>query len=167
VKILKIKKRILQCKQQTTKQGAKRNAELGVYMIESDGYTSESDASAYSEATHGYDADDTCDDASAEEGNDLTVNADTDDHLQEESSRKRKIYQEKVNFLPQIQDVFFLTKQHQYVIRKMERSLVILRMVQVWQNLPIALTKFNLQYPAHTKVSMLHLLTQASSLTSS
>jgi hypothetical protein len=44
----KIKKRILQCKQQTTKQGAKKNAELGVYMIEADGYTSESDASAYS-----------------------------------------------------------------------------------------------------------------------
>jgi hypothetical protein len=44
-------------------------------MIEADGYTSESDASAYSEATYGYDADDTCDDASADEGNDLTVNA--------------------------------------------------------------------------------------------
>jgi hypothetical protein len=71
----KIKKRTLQCKQQTTKQGAKKNAELGVYMIEADGYTSESDASAYSEATYGYDADDTCDDASADKGNDLTVNA--------------------------------------------------------------------------------------------
>jgi hypothetical protein len=44
----KIKKRLLQCKQQTTKQGTKKNAELGVYMIEVDGYTSESDASAYS-----------------------------------------------------------------------------------------------------------------------
>jgi hypothetical protein len=71
----KIKKRILKCKQQTTKQGAKKNAELGVYMIEADGFTSESDASAYSEATYGYDVDDTCDDASADEGNDLTVNA--------------------------------------------------------------------------------------------
>jgi hypothetical protein len=71
----KIKKRILQCKQQTTKQGAKKNAELGVYMIEADGYNSESDVSAYSEATYGYDADDTCDDTSADGGNDLTVNA--------------------------------------------------------------------------------------------
>jgi hypothetical protein len=71
----KIKKRILQCKQQTTKQGAKKNAELGNYMIEADGYTSESDASACSEATYGYDADDTCDDAPADEGNDLTINA--------------------------------------------------------------------------------------------
>jgi hypothetical protein len=71
----KIKKHILQCKQQTTKQGAKKNAELGLYMIEADGYTSESDASAYSEATYGYDADDTCDDASADIGNHLTVNA--------------------------------------------------------------------------------------------
>jgi hypothetical protein len=44
-------------------------------MIEADGYTSESDASAYSEATYRYDADDTCDDASADEGNDLTINA--------------------------------------------------------------------------------------------
>jgi hypothetical protein len=44
-------------------------------MIEADGYTSESDASAYLEATYGYDADDTCDDASADEGTDLTVNA--------------------------------------------------------------------------------------------
>jgi hypothetical protein len=51
----KIKKRILQCK-----QGAKKNAELGIYMIEVDGYNSESDASAYLEATYGYDADDTC-----------------------------------------------------------------------------------------------------------
>jgi hypothetical protein len=56
----KIKKRILQCKQQTTKQGAKKNTELGVYMIKADVYTSESSASAYSEATYGYDADDTC-----------------------------------------------------------------------------------------------------------
>jgi hypothetical protein len=61
----KIKKRILQCKQQTTKPGAKKNAELSVYMIETDGYTFESDASAYSEATYGYDADDISDDASA------------------------------------------------------------------------------------------------------
>jgi hypothetical protein len=44
-------------------------------MFEADGYASESDASAYSEATYGYDADDTCDDASAGEGNDLTLNA--------------------------------------------------------------------------------------------
>jgi hypothetical protein len=56
-------------------QGAKKNAELGVYMIETDGYTSESDASVYSEVTYGYDADDTCDDASADGGNDLTNNA--------------------------------------------------------------------------------------------
>jgi hypothetical protein len=33
-------------------------------MIEADGYTSESDASAYLEATYGYDADDACNDAS-------------------------------------------------------------------------------------------------------
>jgi hypothetical protein len=46
-------------------------------MIEANGYTSESDASAYSEASYGYDADDTCDDASADKGNDLTVNAAT------------------------------------------------------------------------------------------
>ena len=74
----KIKKRILQCKQQTPKQGAKKNAELGVYMIEADGYASESDASAYSDATYAYDADDTPDDSgdtSGDEGNDLTVNA--------------------------------------------------------------------------------------------
>jgi hypothetical protein len=71
----KIKKRILQCEQQTTKPGAKKNAELGVYMIEADGYTSESDASASLESAYGYDADDTCDDASAGEGNDLTVDA--------------------------------------------------------------------------------------------
>jgi hypothetical protein len=51
-------------------------------MIEADGYTSESDASAYSEATYGYDADDTCDDASADKGNDLTVN--------EAASRQRR-----------------------------------------------------------------------------
>jgi hypothetical protein len=41
----KIKKRIIQCKHQTTKQGAKKNTELGAYMIKADGYTSESDAS--------------------------------------------------------------------------------------------------------------------------
>jgi hypothetical protein len=71
----KIKKRILQCKQQTTKQCARKNAELGGYMIEADGYTSESDASAYSEATYEHDADDNYDDASADKGNNLTVNA--------------------------------------------------------------------------------------------
>jgi hypothetical protein len=71
----KIKKRIIQCKQQTTKQGAKKNAGLGVYMIEADGYIFESDASAYSKATYRYDVDDTCDDASADKGNNLTVNA--------------------------------------------------------------------------------------------
>ena len=38
------------------KQGAKKNGGLGVYMIESEGY--EFDASAYSEATYRYDADD-------------------------------------------------------------------------------------------------------------
>jgi hypothetical protein len=59
----KIKKRILQCKHKAPKQGAKKNAELGVYMIEADGYASDSDASAYSEATYGYNADD----ASADE----------------------------------------------------------------------------------------------------
>jgi hypothetical protein len=74
----KIKKRILQCKQQAPKQGAKKNAKLGVYMIAADGYASESDASAYSEATYGYDADDTYadnGDTLGDEGNDLTVNA--------------------------------------------------------------------------------------------
>jgi hypothetical protein len=73
----KIKKRILQCKQQAPKQGAKKNAEFGVYMIEADGYASESDASAYSEATYGYDADDASADGdiSGDEGTDLTVNS--------------------------------------------------------------------------------------------
>jgi hypothetical protein len=73
----KIKKRILQCKQQAPKQGAKKNAELGVYMIEADGYASESDASAYPEATYGYDADDASADGdiSGDEGTDLTVNS--------------------------------------------------------------------------------------------
>jgi hypothetical protein len=74
----KIKKRILQCKQQAPKQGAKKDAELGVYMIEADGYASDSDASAYSEATYGYDADDAPadnGDTSGNEGTDLTVNS--------------------------------------------------------------------------------------------
>jgi hypothetical protein len=74
----KIKKRILQCKLQTPKQVAKKNAELGVYMIAADGYASDSDASAYSEATYGCDADDAYvdnGDTSGDEGNDLTVNA--------------------------------------------------------------------------------------------
>jgi hypothetical protein len=74
----KIKKCILQCKQQAPKQGAKKNAELGVYMTAADGYASESDASAYSEATYGYDADDAYvddGDTSGDDGNDLTVNA--------------------------------------------------------------------------------------------
>jgi hypothetical protein len=105
----KIKKRILQCKQQTTKQGAKKNAELGVYMIEADGYTSESDVSAYSKATYGYDVDDTCDDASADDGNDVTVNAASSQQRRPPSGgilKKQKIYQGKVNYLQQIQDVF-------------------------------------------------------------
>jgi hypothetical protein len=73
----KIKKRILQCKQQAPKQGDKKNAELGVCMIEADGYASESNASAYSEATYGYDADDASADGdiSGNEGTDLTVNS--------------------------------------------------------------------------------------------
>jgi hypothetical protein len=74
----KIKKRILQCKQQAPKQGAKKNAEIGVYMIAADGYASDSDASAYSEATYGYDADDAYvdnGDTSGNERTDLTVNA--------------------------------------------------------------------------------------------
>ncbi|OEU23369.1 hypothetical protein FRACYDRAFT_233542 [Fragilariopsis cylindrus CCMP1102] len=50
-----IKKRILNIKQQVPKQGAKKNVDLGVYMIESEGY--ESDASAYSEHTYDYDVD--------------------------------------------------------------------------------------------------------------
>jgi hypothetical protein len=94
----KIKKRILQCKQQTTKQGAKKNAEVGVYMIEADGYTSESDASAYSEATYEYDADDTCDDASADEGNNITVNAASSRQRQQPSGgilKKKKDLQRK------------------------------------------------------------------------
>jgi hypothetical protein len=41
----KTRKRILQCKQQAPKQGAKKNAVLGVYMIAVDGYASESNAS--------------------------------------------------------------------------------------------------------------------------
>jgi hypothetical protein len=78
-----IKKRILQCKQQAPKQqdpkqGAKKNAELGVYMIEAEGYASESDASAWSEATYGYDNDDASVDnvePAEEEVTDLVVNA--------------------------------------------------------------------------------------------
>ena len=50
-----IKERILNIKQQAPKQGAKKNVDLGVYMIESEGY--ESDASAYSEHTYDYDVD--------------------------------------------------------------------------------------------------------------
>jgi hypothetical protein len=74
----KIKKRILRCKLQTPKQGAKKNAKLGVYMIAADGHASNSDASAYSEATYGYDADDAYvdnGDTSGDNGNDVTVNA--------------------------------------------------------------------------------------------
>jgi hypothetical protein len=46
-------------------------------MIETDGYASESDASAFSEATYGYDADDASanGDTLGDEGTDLTVNA--------------------------------------------------------------------------------------------
>jgi hypothetical protein len=47
-------------------------------MIAADGYASDSDASAYSEATYGYDADDAYvddGDTSGDDGNDLTVNA--------------------------------------------------------------------------------------------
>jgi hypothetical protein len=47
-------------------------------MIEADGYASESDESAYSDATYRYDADDAAadnGDISGDEGNDLTVNA--------------------------------------------------------------------------------------------
>jgi hypothetical protein len=46
-------------------------------MIEADGYASESDASAYSEATYRYDADDASSDGdiSGNEGTDLTVNS--------------------------------------------------------------------------------------------
>jgi hypothetical protein len=77
---LKIKKRILQCKQQAPKQGAKKNTKLGIYTIAVDGYASESDASVYSEATYGYDADDTTMSIMEiprviDEGNNLTVNA--------------------------------------------------------------------------------------------
>ena len=50
-----IKERILNIKQQAPKQGAKKKVDLGVYMIESEGY--ESDASAYSEHTYDYDVD--------------------------------------------------------------------------------------------------------------
>jgi hypothetical protein len=46
-------------------------------MIEVDGYASESDASAYSGATYGYDADDASADGdiSGNKGTDLTVNS--------------------------------------------------------------------------------------------
>jgi hypothetical protein len=46
-------------------------------MIEADGYASDSDASAYSEATYGYNADDasTDGDTSEDVGTDLTVNS--------------------------------------------------------------------------------------------
>ena len=74
----KIKKRILQCKQQVPKKDVKKNSELGVYMIESEGYASDSDASAYSDATYAYDNDNTEDatgETSDNSGTDLTVNA--------------------------------------------------------------------------------------------
>ena len=68
-----IKKRILQsAKKQPPKQGVKKNSDLGVYMIESEGY--ESDASAFSEATYGYDADDGTD-TSVVEATNLVANA--------------------------------------------------------------------------------------------
>jgi hypothetical protein len=72
----KIKKRILQCKQQVPKKDAKKNSELGVYMMDSEGYASDSDASAYSDSTYVYGNDET-DDATGEtsdnESNDLTI----------------------------------------------------------------------------------------------
>jgi hypothetical protein len=74
----KIKKRILQCKQQVTKKDATKNSELGVYMMDSEGYASDSDASAYLDSTYAYDNDGT-DNGAAEtsdnESTDLTVNA--------------------------------------------------------------------------------------------
>jgi hypothetical protein len=74
----KIKKRILQCKQQVPKKDAKKNSELGVYMMDSEGYASDSDASAYYDSTYAYDNDGTNHDAaetSDNESTDLTVNA--------------------------------------------------------------------------------------------
>jgi hypothetical protein len=74
----KIKKRILQCKQQVPKKDAKKNSELGVYMMDSEGYASDSDASAYYDSTYAYDNDGTDHGAAETSDNkstDLTVNA--------------------------------------------------------------------------------------------
>ena len=68
-----IKKQILkQNNNKSPKQGAKKNSELAVYMGQSEGY--ETDTSAYSEATYGYDADDN-DDQSVIEATELVANA--------------------------------------------------------------------------------------------
>ncbi|OEU07101.1 hypothetical protein FRACYDRAFT_251830 [Fragilariopsis cylindrus CCMP1102] len=64
-----IKKQILkQNNNKSPKQGAKKNSELAVYMGQSEGY--DTDTSAYSEATYGYDADDN-DDQSVIEATEL------------------------------------------------------------------------------------------------
>ena len=67
-----IKKQILKIKNHPTKQGAKKNSELGVYISDFEGY--DSDASGQSEHTYVYDADD-ADDTSVIEATDLTANA--------------------------------------------------------------------------------------------
>jgi hypothetical protein len=141
-------------------------------MIEADGYTSESDAYAYLKATYGYDADDTCDDASADEGNDLTVNAAASRQRQPPSGgilKKKKDLPRKSELLAADPRRFLANKATPERNKKDGKIIghFTLHKVQVWGSLPIALTKFNLQYPAHTKAPMLLLLTQASSLTSS
>jgi hypothetical protein len=122
----KIKKRILQCKQQSTKQGAKKNAELGVYMIEADGYTSKSDAYAYSEATYGYDVDDTCDDAPADKGNDLTVNAAASRQRQPPSGGilKKKKYLPRKTELPAADPRRFLANTARPVRKKKDGKII-------------------------------------------
>jgi hypothetical protein len=73
----------------------------------------------------------------------------------EVSSGKRNIHQEKVRFLLQIRDESLPTAPRQYVIRKIERLLVTLHMVQVWQNLSTVLIKFHLYYHHQTEESTL------------
>jgi hypothetical protein len=166
----KIKKRILQCKQQTTKQGAKKNAELGVYMIEADGYTSESDTSTYSEATYGYDVDDTCDDTSADEGNDLTVNAASSRQRRPPSGGilKKKKDQPRKSELPAADPRRFLANKATPVRSKKDGKIIgHFTYCASMAKLTNRFDQFILQYQVHTKAPMLLLLTQASSSTSS
>jgi hypothetical protein len=142
-------------------------------MIAADGYASESDASAYSEATYGYDADDAYvddGDTSGDDGNDLTVNEAASKQRRPPTGgilRKKKDLPRKASFLLQIRDDSLPTNQRQSVTRTMERSSVTSHIVQVWQNLSIVLIKFHLHYHHQTEESTLFPRMQASSLLNS